>query len=1119
MKGSFYFMPVCILLLYGCSKNQKVDNYSFKLLTSDITNLHFQNTPIQSEAFNVLNYMYFFNGGGTAAGDFNNDGKLDLFFTSNQGQNKIFLNEGNLKFKDITAQTGITFDPSTPKWSTGVSVIDINNDGRLDIYINNIGDHLNIKGFNQLYVCQQIKNGIPQYKEMAESYGLNLKGFSTQTVFFDYDLDGDLDVYQLNHSLHQNGTFGPRKTFEGKQHLLSGDKLLRNNIVNNTGQSSEKFEEVTLSAGIGSTVIGYGLGVVTGDVNNDGWPDIYVGNDFHENDYLYINQKNGSFKEVLADRIRHTSRFSMGVDMADINNDGWSEIMSLDMMPEDNEILRRSLGEDGFAVYQFKLGYGYKEQFARNNLQLNNGDVNDENGHVPSFSEIGFYAGVNATDWSWATLFLDFNCDGFNDIFISNGIPRRMNDIDYTNFMNSDEGVKVNPNNNKLDVVEKMPKIKIKNKFFNNLKNLKFEDLQATIENDKTSYSNGSVYGDFDNDGDLDIVVNNIEDEPFLYQNLLKKDSSSNSIKIKFKGSKFNIDAIGARVIAFKNDGSIIGSEHYAVRGYQSSTMQELTIGIGDTTSIDSIFVVWPDLTYQKLSSASYNKTMELTWKYGLPKFDFGILQIKNKKKFELQKVDKSKSGLDFVHVENSFIEFNRELLIPHMVSTEGPALAKGDINGDGLEDLFFGSSKRVKSAVYLQKRNGTFELHTPQVIAMDSVYEDVDAKILDIDGDLDNDILVAAGGNEYKGKEDACKQRYYINNGKGEFTKFYFDDVFMTASCILVGDYNNDKRPDVFLGARSIPWKYGFTPFSAILTNIGNGNFKNETTTHANLKEVGLVKNGQWIDIDNDQDQDLVLALEWAPITIFENNKESFKKKEIDSSNGWWNTILCSDFDNDGDIDILGGNTGLNGRFHPSEEEPLRLYVNDFDGNGQVEQILTHFQNHREVPFATHAEMIKQLPSLKKKFLYAKDFAKADVNTLLGKDKLNKSIVKHVNTLASTYFENNGKGAFTAYALPAPFQFSTQNAFHLTDINGDGKKEILTAGNFFECNIEMGRYDSDYGNILEIEKNHKFYYESLSGLNINGQVRRINEVKTFNGIKYIYAINNAPVCVLEKKN
>jgi enediyne biosynthesis protein E4 len=1031
----------------------------------------------------------------------------------------MFLNEGNLKFKDITEQTGITYEHLLPKWSTGASVVDINNDGLLDIYVNNIGDHLNVKGFNQLYVCQQIKNGIPQYKEMSQNYGLDLKGFSTQTVFFDYDLDGDLDVYQLNHSLHQNGTFGPRKNFEGKQHLLSGDKLLRNNIVNKGGPSTEKFEEVTLAAGIGSTVIGYGLGIVTGDVNNDGWPDIYVGNDFHENDYLYINQKNGTFKEVLADRIRHTSRFSMGVDMADINNDGWSEIMSLDMMPEDNEILRRSLGEDGFAVYQFKLGYGYKEQFARNNLQLNNGDPSVENGQVPSFSEIGFYAGVNATDWSWATLFMDFDCDGYNDIFISNGIPRRMNDIDYTNFMNNDEGVKPKPSDSKLDVVEKMPKIKIKNKFFNNQKNLKFEDLQATIENDKTSYSNGSVYGDFDNDGDLDVVVNNIEDEPFLYQNLLKKDSISNSIKIKFKGSKYNVNAIGTRVLAFKKDGTIISSEHYSVRGYQSSTLQELTIGIGDTMAIDSVLVIWPDLTCQKLSSISYNKTMDLVWKDGLSKFDFSILHLKKTMQYELQKVDKSKSGLVFVHVENLFIEFNRELLIPHMVSTEGPALAKGDVNGDGLEDLFFGSSKRVKSAIYLQKSNGTFELHTPQVIAIDSVYEDVDAKIIDIDGDLDNDILVAAGGNEYKGKEDACKQRYYINNGKGDFTKYYFDGVYMTASCVLVGDYDNDKKPDVFLGARSIPWKYGMTPTSAILKNIGNGNFKNESSNFGNLKEVGLVKNGQWIDIDNDQDQDLVLAMEWAPITIIENNKGSFKKKEINTTYGWWNTVLCHDFDNDGDIDILGGNTGLNGRFHPNETEPVKLYVYDFDGNGQVEQILTHFQNHREVPFATHAELIKQLPSLKKKFLYAKDFAKADVAELIGKDKLKKSIVKQVNNLASMYFENNGKGVFTGYALPAPFQFSTQNAFHLTDINNDGKKEVLTAGNFFECNIEMGRYDSDYGHILEIGSNHNFTYQSLSNLGISGQVRRINEVKTVNGIKYIYAINNGPVCLIEVKS
>jgi enediyne biosynthesis protein E4 len=1109
-----YFGILFLFFLVGCKK--EFNNYKFRLLTAESTNLKFANTLTQTNDLNVLNYMYFYNGGGLGSGDFNNDGKLDAFFTSNQGPNKLFLNEGGLKFKDVTIKTGILFDPKVPKWSNGVSIIDINNDGMLDIYINNIGSHLKIEGVNQLYVCTKIENGIPYYVDQAAQYGLNLKGFATQTAFFDFDLDGDLDVFQLNHSLHQNGTFGPRKVFKDKQDSLSGDKLLRNEIINKKGISNKKFKEVTKEAGILSTVVGYGLGIVTGDINNDGWPDIYIGNDFHENDYLYINQKDGSFKEVLTERIKHTSRFSMGVDMADINNDGWSEIMSLDMMPENNEILRRSLGEDGFAVYQFKLGYGYNEQFARNSLQLNNADANWQNDNVPSFSEIAMFSKVSATDWSWASLFFDFDFDGYNDLFVSNGIPRRMNDIDYTNFMNN-EGKTVFDSNKKLDVIEKMPQIKIANKFFENNKNLQFNDIENLIKNKKDSYSNGSVYGDFDGDGDLDVLVNNIEDEPFLYENLNNK--SNKHLQLKLTGSPHNRDAIGSRIIIFKKDKSIITQEKFPVRGFQSSMNHDIAVGIGDSSKVDSIILVWPDRSYQKINKIAYGKTQTIKWKEQLPIFNFGCFRKLQKDQYALKRISDT-TKLNFTHIENSFIEFNRESLLPHMLSMEGPALAIGDLNGDNIDDVFFGSSKWKQNEIHFQNLEGKFKLKTSAVIANDSIYEDVDAIIADIDNDNDNDILVVAGGNEFKLKEEACKQRYYINQGNGIFEKRYFDNIYMTGSCIAICDFDNDGLKDVFLGARSIPFNYGKTPKSALLKNLGNGNFKNISNNFPQLRDAGMVKSAEWSDVDGDKDHDLVLAMEWSEIIIFENKeKNTLHKKLISKDKGWWNVVKCYDYDQDGDVDILAGNTGLNGRFQPTQKEPIKLYISDFDGNGQVEQILTHFQNGKEVPFSTHAELIKQLPYLKKKFLYSKDFAKADVFQLIGKEKLAKSIKREANNFASTYFENDGKGNFVSHPLPIPFQFSTLNAIELTEQNKNGKRQILTGGNFFGCNIEMGRYDGDYGNLLEIGKSGKMSNQSLSYLNIDGQIKKIKAIKTNEGIKYIYLRNNGKAILLERTN
>lgn len=1102
------YLLFCILLFAACREGQKKPAL-FELLRKEKTGLQFENELRQSSEFNVFNYMYFFNGGGVGAGDFNNDGQTDLYFTSNMGPNKMFLNEGGLKFKDITEQAGVA---GMEGWTSGVSIVDINNDGLLDLYVGQIGEYQSIKGRNQLFICKGIENGVPRYADEAHAYGIDLKGFSTQASFFDYDLDGDLDMFQLNHSLHQNGTFGPKKAFEGQLHPLSGDKLLRND--------KGKFVDVTAQAGIISTVIGYGLGIVTGDLNNDGYPDIYIGNDFHENDYLYLNQGNGTFKEMITEDMMHTSQFSMGVDMADMNNDGWSDIISLDMLPEDPFILKSSLGEDNYSLYQYKLGHGYHNQYTRNNLQLNNGDG--------TFSEIGLFAGVAATDWSWSPLWMDFDSDGFKDLFISNGIPRRMNDIDFVKFQ-EDRGLQLKENSTRsvegkeLAVVDKMPRVKLPNKLFRNTGQLHFDDLSAQIGSAEASFSNGAVYADFDNDGDLDVVVNNLEDEPFIYKNLLResKPEVASFLSFQFRFKAENINGIGTKVLIFKKDGSMQTEEFYPVRGYQSSAHTPLFVGVGDPATIDSVVCIWPDRRYQRVENIQFNTAQTLQWKADLPLADFSTIYPPKKAAYAFSDITAS-CGIRYAHVENPFIEFNREILIPNMVSTEGPALAVGDINGDGLEDMFLGSSKRERSALYLQMANGKFALHTSAAIVQDSVFEDVDAVFADLENDGDLDLVIAAGGNEYRGKDEPMKQRAYLNDGKGNFSRADpFPTLFMTASCVLPADVNGDGLMDFFFGGRAVPWNYGITPSSYLMLNKGNGRFEEAGADIApGLKEIGLVKNGAWSDLDGDGDQDLLLALEWEALTAFINNEGKLEKKPLETGKGWWNFVLPYDFDGDGDVDILAGNTGKNNRLQPSAKEPVRMYTADFDANGQVEQILTYYLKGREIPFANHEEMMKALPVLKKKYLLSRDFAKASIADLFGQGQLNKAVLREADTFESMYFENTGPGlTYKAHALPSELQFSTLNAAALRDLNGDSKKEVILGGNFYECNIEMGRYDAFYGKVLSIGADGKMTTSPLGNLQIKGQTRRIEPVNIAGKPCLVFARNNAPALVIGAKN
>ncbi len=1088
-----FIVSIIVIVCVRCGKEDK----KFRQVPSSESGITFKNTLTFSPEFNILNYMYFYNGGGVAIADFNGDHLPDIFFTSNQEPDKLYLNKGSLKFEDITEVAGVG---GFNGWTTGVTTADVNGDGRIDIYVGYLGDYLIYRGKNQLFINEgNDENGIPKFTDRAMEYGLDLIGLSTQAGFFDYDRDGDLDMFMLNHSLHQQGTFG-KASRRTEAHPLAGDKLLRND--------NGHFVDVTQAAGIYSSVIGYGLGLVFGDVNMDGWVDIYVGNDFHENDYLYINQGDGTFKESLDLAMNHTSRFSMGVDCADLNNDGFPDIISTDMLPEDPQILKSSAAEDPYDIYKYKIGFGYSHQFARNNLQLNNQDG--------TFSEIALKAGVASTDWSWSALFADFDLDGYKDIFIANGIPKRPNDLDYTNFMSIDS-IRYKAENglgNDKETIEKMPKIKVSNFIFVNNHDSTFSNKAKEWGLDIPSYSNGVAYADLDNDGDLDLVVNNIEDEAFLYENRsVKKENKTNPnfIQFELKGKSPNQFGVGTKVFVY-DSGTLQLQESIPTRGFQSAVDYILTFGLNNSKTVDSVKVIWGNGAYQTLTNVKVNQRLVVDQQNASGNFDYSVFH-----KINMLFVKDTTAIIPFKHRENTaFVEFTREQLLPHMLSLEGPASAVGDINGDEREDIFLGGGKWQGASLYVQNEKGKFVLSKQHTITLDSTFEDVDAVFFDADNDSDNDLFVVSGGNEFSGTSVYRNPRLYLNNGKGEFTKAQtMLDIFTTGSCVAVTDVDKDGDIDVFVGSRAIPWKYGVKPDSYLLLNDGKGNFTNGTETSAPyLLKFGFVKDAVWADIDNDKDDDLIIAAEWSPITILLNNKGKLTPLTIEGSglentNGWWNAVTTVDIDEDGDLDIIGGNLGLNSKLHTSLTEPVRMYVGDFDKNDSTDQILAHYMKGKEYPFHTRDEMTKQMPFLKKRYLSYHKFSEATASDIFG-DQL-KSVTSFVAyNFNSSIIENLGEGKFKIKSLPSAAQNSTVNAIETGDFDKDGHNDLLIAGNFYPVNIQMGRYDASYGLLLKGDGkgNFKPVPAIRSGFSVRGEVRSLKKINV-NGRDFYLTVRN----------
>jgi len=1086
-----------IVNVFLCSSCNLGQEKRFRLVKSNESGISFKNELTETPDFNIFNYMYFYNGGGVAVGDVNGDDLLDIYFTANQLPNKLYLNQGNFKFKDVSEQAGVE---GFKGWATGVNMADINNDGKLDIYVGNIGDYEIYQGKNQLFINEgNDENGVPKFSDQAINYGLDLVGFATQSAFFDFDLDGDLDMYMLNHSLHQNGTYG-RSELRYKTHPLAGDKLLRND--------GGKFIDVTDGSGIYSSVIGYGLGVTISDVNLDGLPDIYVGNDFHEDDYLYINLGDGKFEESRAKYLTHTSHFSMGCDFADFNNDAFPDLISLDMLPADPKILKASAAEDPYDTYEFKIRFGYGYQFARNTLQLNQGDG--------TFSEIGLLSGVAATDWSWSSLFADFDLDGKKDIFIANGIKRRSNDLDYINFITHDSIQKIvnkKLSEQDLELINLMPQIKVPNYLYVNNGDSTFTNKSKEWGLDKISYSNGAAYADLDNDGDLDLVVNNVDDEAFLYENRTTRKGEPNTnyfLKIELIGKSGNIYGYGTKVFLYRK-GNVQVQECMPTRGFQSAVDYRLIFGLGNNDLIDSVRVVWPGGAYQVLKNVKVNQFLEVKQSEASGTFDYSIFHPKSKM-FDIVSTDSI--GIKFKHRENKFVEFNREALIPHMMSSDGPGVAIGDVNGDGTDDIYLGGAKWQEGSLYIQDGNGKFSKLIQPDIAADSTAEDVNSVFVDVDKDNDLDLVVVSGGNEFTGSSPNMKPRLYVNDGLGHFTRSGgLPDLFITGSCVSSSDYDKDGDIDLFIGARTIPWKYGIKPDGYLLQNDGKGIFRDVTGQQApQLRQIGFVKDAIWVDIDGDKDDDLVIAGEWMPITILINSQGNFKIIEgsgLESGIGWWNCVTSFDFDLDGDMDLVAGNLGLNSKLKASTAEPLRMYVKDFDSNETIEQVLTHYIEGKEYPFHTRDELTKQLPGLKKKFLSYARFGEAEVEDIFSEKELSTAEKFEANRLESVIIENLGDGKFKMSALPKAAQFSPTMSILVEDVDQDNLPDLILGSNFFPINIQMGRYDGSYGTVLKNKgKSFQALPQSKTGWSIKGEVRHLEKI-TIKGERVYLGIRN----------
>jgi len=1022
--------------------------------------VHFANTLPQDSAVNIVNYLYYYNGGGVAAGDVDGDGLVDLYFTSNLGRNRLYRNLGQFRFEDVTDRAGVA---DSAGWKSGVTMADVNGDGRLDLYVSGVDDEM--RGRNVLY----INNGDGTFTDRTDAYGLGFAGYGTQAAFFDYDGDGDLDMYLLNSSTLQR-VARAQSTSRTARDAAAGDRLYRND--------DGRFVDVSEHAGIYGSVEGFGLGISISDLNLDGCPDIYVANDFPENDFLYLNNCDGTFHEAITETTGHTSRFSMGVDVADFNNDGRPDIAVVDMLPDSEPILKTAASAESYTLFNLKLAAGYHPQYSRNTLQLNRGVV----GGTLRFSEIGQLAGIEATDWSWAPLFADFDNDGFKDLFVTNGIYRRPNDLDYIASLDSGRPPRL----------DRMPSVPLAKYAFHNNGDLTFGNRARDWGLGDPGFSNGAAYADLDNDGNLDLVVNNLNAPASIYRNLGAGGGGGGGhhLRIVLRGSGANTAGIGAKVTV-RTQGRTQLLEQSPTRGFQSSVDPVLHVGLGAATRVDTLTVTWPDGRRQALTSVGVDTTITLSQ-------GDATLQPPNRLTAQpLLFTDISTQlGITYKHRENTFFDFGREPLIPHLLSTEGPALAVADANGDGLDDIYVGGAKWQAGELWLQRADGRFRPSAQPAFAADSLHEDIDAAFVDVDGDGDRDLYVVSGGNEFT-EGEPLRDRLYLNE-RGVFRRGELPDFVHNGSCVVPGDFNRDGHVDLFVGSRVVTRQYGATPRSHLLQGDGTGHFRDVTPDL--IANAGMVSGAAWVD------GNLIVVGEWMPVKIFHQQNGGWVADSLPATTGWWNSIQTADLNRDGRPDLILGNLGLNSFLSASSREPVRLYLT-------TPAILTSYRHGVSYPLMGRDELIQAVPQLRSRYPTYRSFGASRIEDIVPGKTLRQVPVLRAETFASAIALNQGDGGgtFTIRPLPVEAQFAPVYASLAGDFDGDSAIDVIVAGNFYGVTPVRGRYDASYGLLLKGLGGGSLESVDMerSGLDIHGQVRRMAFLKRANGERVIVLARN----------
>ncbi|MEP0366436.1 MAG: FG-GAP-like repeat-containing protein [Cyclobacteriaceae bacterium] len=1078
------FLIISMMLLLSCQQKEKqAEPKLFTLLDSTMTGVNFTNQLTSTDEFNIYTYRNFYNGGGVGIADVNNDGLLDLYLTANMESNRLYINKGNFKFQDITEEAGVG---GTRSWSTGVSIVDINADGWADIYVCNSGD---VKGGNKENEFF-INNGDGTFTDRAKEMGLADKGFSTHAAFFDYDNDGDLDIYLLNNSFTAIGSANLMKNQRPIRDDDGGDKLYRND--------GGVFADVSAQAGIYGSYIGFGLGVSVTDLDKDGWMDLYISNDFFERDYIYMNNGDGTFREDLENQMRSISIASMGSDAADLNGDAYPDIFVTEMLPESEKRLKTMVHFETWDKYQYNIQNDYHHQFMRNMLHVHNG-VSE--GFDPSFKEVGRMANVEATDWSWGALIFDLNNDGFKDIFVSNGIYQDIINQDYLRYISNEKFMKMVVKDGTVDynqLIDIIPSTAIPNYAFAGANDLIFENKSEDWGLAQPSHSNGSGYGDFDNDGDLDLVVSNVNAPIFIYQN--NTDTLANYLKVVLTGDDKNKSAIGASVTLKAGDKTFY-LEQSVTRGFQSSIDPRLNFGLGDIEIIDSLIVRWPGGSYKTLTNVSSNRTISLSESDG-----------QNKKEASLSKpqtILKLVEGvIDFEHRENQYVDFDAESMRYHMNSTEGPYIARGDVNGDGLDDLYIGGARRQAGTLLIQKGNGFISTNTTLFLE-DRFSEDGESLFFDVDGDGDSDLYVSSQGND-DNSQRYLPDRLYLNDGKGNFNrakKAIPESLSFNTSTAKAADFDQDGDIDLFVGSRMLSGHYGLSSSSYILINDGAGIFEVAGELVApGLKNIGMVTDAVWSDYDLDGDDDLVVIGEWMCPTFFQNTNGKFTNQSqnlgLVNLSGWWNAIASEDFNGDGFPDFVVGNHGLNSRFKCSADKPLECYVLDFDDNGDVEQIMTQYRGDKSYPVPLLHDLWKQMPGTKKKFFKYEDYQGKSIEEVFGADQLAEAHHLEAQTLASGILMSDGVGGFDFKPLGGSAQASPIYAILPEDVNKDGAVDLILGGNLFGVKPEAGRYDASYGSVLIGDAMGEFQETSFhtSGIYLSGEIRDFCKIRV--GVK-----------------